>query len=187
MLTEEQKKKITEFAEKSVAGNDELHQMTHVSGVAEDALMLAKKEHGDPEVCWTAAMLHDVVKSKPGDHGTEGSKIAERFLLELGLNKDFVEKVRDTIYWHNKPFSDGPIERAILWDADKYQMIGIKGFEDRIKICYINKPDIKPERIIEDYYFYATRFHTKTGRAEVKKHEKVIEEHFAKLKAENSS
>ena len=188
MLTDIQKKKITEFAEKSVAENDQFHQMQHIRNVAEDALMLAKLEKGDPEVCWTAAMLHDIVKSKPGDHGTEGSKIAEKFLLELGLNKEFVEKVKDAIYWHNKEFKDGPIERKIMWDADKYRNINLQGFRTRIIPFFMQNDDHKTalEKASEDYHLFVTRFRTETGRKEAKKHAAEIEQYIAKCKAENS-
>lgn len=180
MITEEQKKKITEFTEKCVAGNDGAHQMPHIKMVAKDALMFVKAEGGDPEVCWTAAMLHDIVKSKPGDHGTEGSKIAEKFLLELGLDKDFVEKVRDAIYWHNKEFSDGPIERKILWDADKLYGVTVKGFKERFQ------PHLGRDKAIEEYYFFVGKFRTETGKKESEKREKKAEAYFARLRVENT-
>ncbi len=183
MLSLLQKKKIIQFAKSYADKNDQFHKMSHINKTAELAVWLAKIENGDEDVCWASAMLHDICRSKPGDHGTEGAKIAEKFLLGLGLDKDFVEQVRNAIYFHNKEFKEGPIERQIVWDADKLQMLGIKGFEERLlsayKVYFGEKDAVKNTMV--EYKFFAVRFHTKTGQNEVKKNAKKIEEYFTSL------
>lgn len=183
MLSDLQKEKITKFAEKCCSKNDFFHQMPHINETARLAVWLADVEKGDPDLCWTAAMLHDICRSKPGDHGTEGSKEAAEFLLKLGLDKDFVKKVRDAIYVHNKDFKDGSIERKILWDADKFQSIGVAGFNKRLLPAGIARfgEKLGIKKAIEEYYFFEKIYRTETGRKESKKHEKEIREYFATL------
>lgn len=183
MLTKSQKEKIIQFAEKQVAKNDPFHQIDHILKTVEIAVRLAKIENGDRNVCWTSAMLHDICKSKRGDHGAEGSKLAEKFLLELNLDKSFVERVRDAIYFHNKGFKGGSIERQILYDADKLQVIGVKNFKNRLLSNYFwaygKKASVK--LAINEYYVFAASLHTKTGQNEAKKHAEEVKEFFGNL------
>jgi hypothetical protein len=185
MLSNSQKEKITKFVEKCVTENDIFHQMPHVNETVRIAVWLAKAEKGDKDVCWAAAMLHDICRGQPGDHGTEGSKKAADFLLGLGVDKEFVEKVKDAIYFHNKGFTDGSIERKILWDADKCQSICIDGFTKRLlpaTIAYFGEK-IGTQKAIDEYRLYEPLFRTETGRKEVKKHSEEIKKYFAKLGA----
>jgi HD superfamily phosphodiesterase len=185
MLSDSQKEKITKFVEKCIAKNDTFHQMPHINETARLAVWLAKIEKGDRDVCWTSAMLHNICRSQPGDHGAEGSKKAAEFLLELGIDKEFVEKVKDAVFFHNKYFKDGSIERKILWDADKYQSIGVDNFNKRLLpafIVYFGEK-IGTQKAMDEYRLYEPIFRTETGRKEIKKHAKEINEYFAKLMA----
>lgn len=177
MLNERERKEIIRFAKKQVAGNDHLHGMPHLEETASIALRLAKAENGDADVCWVASMLHDICRRKPGDHGAEGSKLASEFLLELNLPKDFVDKVREAIYFHNKDFNDAPVERKVLWDADKLPLMTPKGFRDRMLPYWMMKKGkvAGMKKAIEEYYFYKARFYTDTGRKEIEKHSEGME------------
>lgn len=142
-LTDEQKRQIVKFADVYLSRNDALHQMPHARKVYEHSLWLADAENGDKDICFASSMLHDIVKYQQVDHGTEGSKIAKRFLLEIELDKYVVESIRDAIYYHNKEFKDGSIERKILWDADKLGNMTKDGFAERMIPYYQLKNDKK--------------------------------------------
>jgi len=172
MLTDSRKKEITSFAEKQVAGNDSLHGLAHLQQTAKLARWLAKAENGDPEVCWAAAMLHDICKNYSGDHAAKGAELALEFLLSMGLPKEFADKVADAIRFHNKEFSEGAIERKILWDADKLPIMAPEGFETRMLPYWkMRKGEVAgTKKAIEEYAFYKPRFHTETARREVEKY-----------------
>jgi putative nucleotidyltransferase with HDIG domain len=184
MISDVQRSKIIQFAKKQVAENDPYHGMDHLKETARLALGLSKTEGGDPEVCWVSAMLHDIHKGRAGDHGTEGAKEAKKFLLDIGMNGDFAEKVRDAIHYHNKGFSDGSVERQILWDADKLQLMNLEGFKKRMVPFWVYRLGKKEgiEKSIYEYYFYKKRFHTKTAKNEAEKDAVQMEEYFRVLR-----
>jgi len=166
MLDKRQRILVEEFARAQVAGNDPFHGMPHVTQVAQDALMLAKSEGADMDVCLVAGMLHDICKSEEGDHGAKGAQKARAFLIGIGLPEPFVEKVADAIAFHNKGFEDGPIERKVLWDADKLRLVSPEGFEKRL-LGYRIMTDGEERAFplaLEDLSFYSSRFRTASGR-----------------------
>ncbi len=184
MITDSQKKRIVEYAKEQSAGNDPWHRMEHLEETARLSLKLSKSENGDEEVCWAAAMLHDICKGKTGDHGTEGAKKAKKFLLDIGMDEDFAEKVSDAIHYHNKGFNDGSVERRILWDADKLQLMNPEGFKKRMIPFWVSKLGEKKgiEKSIYEYYFYKERFHTETAKKEAEKDTAEMEEYFKTLR-----
>lgn len=177
MLNTVQKKGILEFAEKRLASNDPYHQLSHVVETAEIAVRFAKTEGADVDVCWASAMLHDICKSKPGDHGTEGAKKAKEFLISIGLPAEFVSKVEDAIHFHNKEFHEGPKERAILWDSDKLPIMTPDGFMGRMLPFWVLKlgKEGGKKKAVYEYYFYFDRFHTETAKKEIIKYRKKME------------
>jgi len=184
MITDAQKKKITEFAEEQTADNDPYHRMEHLEETARLALELCKSEGADEDVCWAAAMLHDIRKGKSEDHGKEGAEKAKEFLLETGFDEEFAEKVRDAIHFHNKGFDGGSLERQILWDADKLQLMDPEGFKKRMIPYWIMKLGEKDgiEKSIYEYYFYKERFHTKSAKKQAEKDTKEMEDYFRVLR-----
>ena len=182
MLTKEQRKRIAGLSKKAVAGNDRMHGIAHLEETAKLAVWLAKKEKGDPDVCWVSAMLHDICKGKPGDHGARGSRLAAKILLDEGFSGDFVKKVRDAIYFHNREFTKGPIERMILWDADKLPLMAIRGFSKRMLPYWIMVKGRKAgtKKSVDEYYFYKSRFHTKTAKIFAEKHSAAMERFLKK-------
>lgn len=184
MISDFQKEGIIQFAKKETATNDQWHGMEHLEETARLAVWLAEEENGDKDVCWAAAMLHDICKSKAGDHGTKGAEEARGFLLEIGFDNGFAEKVADAINYHNKEFKDGPIERQILWDADKLPLMNPESFRKRMVPFWIYKlgetEGIK--KSVYEYYFFKERFHTKTAKRETEKDTREMEEYFLVLR-----
>lgn len=186
-LSPAHRKKILSFAKREVAGNDEYHDLAHLLQVAKNALFLAKREGGDPEVCWASAILHDICKCKRGDHGTEGATKAGNFLKSLELPEPFIRKVHDAIHFHNKEFRGGPIERRILWDADKLTIIGPYWFTQR-HLPYQVSHNGRGKGIpiaVEEYRFFEKRFHTKTAKKIVAENAPAMRPFFRLLLKEN--
>jgi hypothetical protein len=187
MFTESQREKIIEFAKERVSGNDSFHDMEHVMRVADATVLLSVTEHADLEVCWTAAMLHDICKREQGDHADLGAKLAEQFLVSIGMDKHFAWRVSDAIRFHNKDFdSSAPIERQVLWDSDKLYNVTPDGFRKRTLPYWIMKKDRKEgiETAVSEYYFYKARFHTKSGIKEAGRHSAEMERYLNGLKSE---
>ncbi|MEW6748921.1 MAG: HD domain-containing protein [Candidatus Micrarchaeota archaeon] len=170
MLSRAQRRAISRFAAQETAGNDEHHSMPHLRQTARLALRLAEAEGADPDVCWSAAMLHDIRKNAAGDHGALGAEAAAAFLRSIGLPTRFIDKVRDAIHFHNKDFCRCPKERAVLYDSDKLPLMSPKGFKERLIPYWEMRLGKKAglEMAIKEYHFFFGRFHTKTGRKRVR-------------------
>ena len=115
MLAKEQKEKIISFSKKCVEKNDPFHDFSHISMVAKTAVSIAKKEGADPEISEVAALLHDICKSEPGDHGTTGACKAKDFLLSIGSPPKFADAVAEAIHFHDKESRERSPESAVLW------------------------------------------------------------------------
>jgi HD superfamily phosphodiesterase len=188
MFMESQREKIIEFAKERVSGNDSFHDMEHIMRVADATVLLAVAEHADMEVCWTAAMLHDICKREQGDHAEAGAKAAEQFLASIGMDRHFIWRVSDAIRFHNKDFdASAPVERQVLWDSDKLYIMTPDGFARRMLPYWIMKKGSRKagiEAAVAEYYFYKARFHTKTGIKEASRHSGEMERYLNGLKSE---
>jgi hypothetical protein len=184
-LTRSQRIAIIAFAAKETENNDSYHSMPHLRQTARIAVRLARAEKADVDICWTAAMLHDIRKAYPGDHGSLGADEASRFLSALGAGSSFIGTVCDAILFHNKDFDGGPIERRILWDADKLQIMSPYGFRKRMMPYWEMKRGKTAglEISIKEYYLYAGRFHTDSGRGLVEKARPKMELLIKKLES----
>ena len=132
MLSRKKRLQITEFAKLRYKDKDRFHRMKHIRKVAFWAMKLSAIEKSDREICWIAAMLHDIAKGEGGDHAINGANEAKAFLLLMGIDKKTVDGVYDAIYFHNKDFKGGSIERRVLWDADKLDVLTLDGFKNRL-------------------------------------------------------
>lgn len=186
MLSALHKKKIRAFAKKRAKRNDPYHNISHLEEVASNAVMLAKKEGGDSDLCWASGMLHDICKALPGEHGERGSRHARKFLLKIGVKGKDLEEICDAIHFHNKGFTRGPLTRKILWDADKLTVMGTHGFTRRLLPFWVRKKGL-PEGAkvsIPEYQFFEKRFKTKTAKKIVKAHSRKMHPLLKSLKKE---
>jgi HD superfamily phosphodiesterase len=183
-ITEEQKRRIEAFVEQRCRENDKHHQMKHMKEVVARALWLAKEKNADIDACWASAMLHDIAKAEKGDHGDVGAAEAKAFLLGIGVDGKTADMVYDAIYFHNKHFVGGPIERQILWDADKWETLS-SGFEERIVDFFKAETSDKrklAELVEREYLIFKGHFHTKEAVTNEEKYRPAIERRIAELK-----
>ena len=115
--------------------DDSAHDAQHIYRVLYNALEIAKAEpEVDYDVLITAGLLHDIgrpdqVADPTLCHAEVGSEKAYRFLLTLGMDSCFAEKVRHCILTHRfrKNLQPQTIEAKILFDADKLDVTGAIG------------------------------------------------------------
>ncbi|MAG08599.1 hypothetical protein CMO89_03935 [Candidatus Woesearchaeota archaeon] len=131
ILSEEQYKKIEEFALDKVSKLDYNHDHTHVIRTIKFVEILAKKENADVEVCRVAALLHDIGQSvERENHEERSTKMTREFLSSMNLPNDFVENVCHAIRCHQTSYVKNAktIEAKVVYDADKLQVVGVFGF-----------------------------------------------------------
>ena len=95
--------------------------LSHVLGVLDFALMLAKEYNADAFILEIAALLHDTGAYVGENHCEESAKIAQEWLAKYELPKPVHDKIIACILHHstNSNISGkGSIEEQILRDAD---------------------------------------------------------------------
>ena len=115
--------------------DDSAHDAEHVYRVLYNALEIASAEpQTDYDVLISACLLHDIgrrdqVANPMLCHAEVGSKKAHSFLLQLGMEEDFADKVRHCILTHRFRKNRQPqsLEAKILFDADKLDVTGAIG------------------------------------------------------------
>ena len=106
---------------------DSAHDKEHIYRVLYNALRIAKtKEQVDYDVLISACLLHDIGRKEQFEnpklcHAMIGGEKAYSFLLELGYEKEYAERVKHCIQTHRFRQNNPPqsIEAEILFDADK--------------------------------------------------------------------
>lgn len=113
---------------------DGAHDFAHALRVATHARALAAAEGADPDTCWVAGLLHDLVylpKNHPDSprSGQLGAQAARDWCEALPELRDRADAVVEAIATHS--FSSGARptrpEGAILQDADRLEALGAIG------------------------------------------------------------
>ncbi len=175
------------------------HDYWHCYRVVKTALAIGKKENGDLVVLELAAWLHDIEVTKSREkHEELSAKLAQKYLKQLGLEKEIIEKVANCIRKHrfSKKIKAETLEEKIIQDADKLDALGAVGiaraFYGGSKYGEVfHTPSVKPN---QKYYFqtghstsvvnhfYEKLFHlkdllhTQTAKKIAKDREKVMKE-----------
>ena len=183
VLNEGQMQKIVSFAEERHRASDFNHALDHIQLTVKLSRYLAGKEDADNEICTVAAYLHDIAKGNSADqpkddfaelkkesdgHGAIGAKEAKELLEKLGAPDFFIDQVHYAISQHDNDSPKMTKEAAVLWDADKLQLVGPLGFARIFAyyMVYVKKDvfhAIEQARYWEE--FFLERFCTDTGRS----------------------
>ncbi len=174
VVARRQLKQIVNFAKKNCDLSNYDHKFDHIDLTVKLSKYLAMKEKANLEVCTVAGYLHDIAADKSRTkHGAVGARIAEKFLLKIGVPDFFVKQVCYAIAQHNNGSHKKTKEAEVLWDADKLQLIGPLGFARILRFCFLslNYEDIYPAIDKSEKYenFFYKRFYTSTGRKIAKK------------------
>ena len=115
--------------------DDSAHDAEHVYRVLYNALEIAKAEPDtDYDVLIAACLLHDIgridqINDPTLCHAEVGSRKAHDFLLSIGMEDAFAQKVCHCIHTHRfrKNLPPQTLEAQILFDADKLDVTGAIG------------------------------------------------------------
>ena len=117
------------FSEGTMSPYDPCHDVFHVERVARNAVLLARLEGADEDVCACAAWLHDL--DRAGEKDPLGA--ARAHLAALGAPEAFAARVMEAVERHkDKSFAPGgkramSLEAQVVGDADKLEAIGAIG------------------------------------------------------------
>ncbi len=129
-------KKSVDFAKNRMRNFQPSHGWDHVERVIKLAEIISETEKkSDPFIVLTASILHDIAREDENGergsicHAMLGSKIANDFLTEEGLDKQKADHISQCIKTHRFRDDTPPesIEAKILYDADKLDSIGAVG------------------------------------------------------------
>ncbi|RLI55676.1 MAG: hypothetical protein DRP09_09060 [Candidatus Thorarchaeota archaeon] len=110
------------------------YRFDHVREVVSLAQVLARDVGADADVVTVAAWLHDLAKPGLGgvkNHAKVSADMAEEYLRERGLDKEFIDRVSEAVSRHAGLTLDAPLETKeaqVVWEADKLVKLGIVGF-----------------------------------------------------------
>jgi len=104
------------------------NRFDHTMRVLKWADRIHKIEGGDFEIITLAVLFHDTGWSDTIDHAQVGAELAEKYLLEKGVDPALVDRVTSAVQTHNKriePQESLPIENLIVMDADLLDELGV--------------------------------------------------------------
>jgi uncharacterized protein len=164
--------KVIAFSEQCYANSDNIHGLLHARTTAQYAEMLAKEEAVEENLCAVAAWLHDIGRNKwykehtpTTNHGVDGAKQAEQFLLSISVDQARVNQICNAISKHCFPFMQETTIEKILWDADKLNLF-TNVMEKEYLRYWMNSGLTMGEarkQIRKEQEQYLKSFHTKTA------------------------
>ena len=147
------------FVKDTLSGAEGGHDWHHIERVWHTARYIQELEkEGDLLTIELAALLHDISDAKfNGGDDEMGSRMAEEFLIEQGLDQEKVDHIRAII--KHVSFKGGfaqdqisTIEFQIVQDADRLDAIGAIGIARAFNYGgYKNRPIHIPEKSLQEY------------------------------------
>ena len=166
------KQKLIELAKKYISNDDPSHDIYHALRVLSNAETIVKKEGGDLEIIWPAALFHDVdnhPKNSPeAKYSSRVSAIVtEKILRELDFYpQQKIPQVMTVIVEHSQSngFNPSSLESKVLQDADRLECTGaiaiMRTFcsSGQMKRTFYNNDDSFCEERVPDKNNYAIDF-----------------------------
>ena len=183
--------KLTEYVRVLCASFDYNHDFEHhVRFVARDAEIIAQAENADPDICWTAAMLHELglVGGREG-HDDRGPRTAADFLTSIGADPRAVRRVAEVLRIHHDTalVRNGSAEAQCVHDANELHTVGPNGFlrvfSDMIHLLG-SKTRHEAMAELPDYLEHRLNlFCTATARGMAEKHMPLLREFIRRYRA----
>jgi uncharacterized protein len=161
---EERYRQLKMIAEREMEGASPAHDINHVMRVYNLCLKLAEYEsNADLDILRTAALLHDIARTKEDeegragvlsvDHAVLGAKMSDRILRELEYPEEKIERIKHCIVAHRFRGENPPrtIEAKILSDADKLDVLGATGIARSFTIGGENGQKIYSDTPVDEY------------------------------------
>lgn len=153
------------------------HRWEHVQQVVAIALWLAEETGADREIVEAAAWLHDIRKGER-HHAQAAADAIPGLLAQTDFPPQKVAAVAEAIRAHEgltrapdeAPMQ--PIERAVLWDADKLTKVGVQALAYSLSACWFDGMTLIERRRSADEFARTTlartveSFNTTPARAE---------------------
>jgi uncharacterized protein len=137
---EKKYRRLKTIVDREMEGTSPAHDINHVMRVYNLCLRLAEHEPDvDLEVLRTAALLHDIARTKEDkeghshvlnvDHAILGAEMSDKILRDLGYPEEKIGNIKKCIAAHRFRGRSEPttIEAKILSDADKLDVLGATG------------------------------------------------------------
>lgn len=165
----------------------------HTKRVLRWAERIQQVEGGDLDIITLAVLFHDSGWRDGEDHALIGAELAEKFLLEKGLEQPFIEQVAWAARTHNKRLdsSEGlPIENLIVMDADILDELGVTTLVwDSMATALEEEPSFlkaleKSQHFLEWAISKQDQLKTQTGKKLYAERIAVWEESLAQLRYE---
>jgi uncharacterized protein len=161
---EEKYGQLKTIVEKEMEGASPAHDINHVMRVYNLCLELAECEPNvDLDVLRTAALLHDIARTKEDrqghvhaldvDHAVLGAEMSDKILRDLGYSEEKIKNIEHCIASHRFRGENLPrtIEAKILADADKLDVLGATGIARSFMIGGECGQKIYSDTPIDDY------------------------------------
>lgn len=175
-ITENQIKKIKEFALRFYNRLDFAHNVDHMQKTVVLAEFIAERENANLEIVRLGALLHQF--------HDDADQLAQ-FLEKIELNPDIIQKVMECVVFrpHVSPSEqEASIEAKVVYDADALQVLGPYGIIREVT-CNIKARRKSPERSIRDARAVAERFfdslQTDTARKLITRSHHLMQEFWA--------
>ena len=143
---------ISQIMEKMIAFSDgNLHDIDHFIRVWTYAKLIGEQEGLDPEkqfILETAAIIHDIAcplcREKYGNTNgklqeSEGEQLAEVFLVDSGLRREQVERVKYLVGHHHTLTDIDGMDHQILIEADYIANASENGYDEKNIENFLNK------------------------------------------------
>ncbi|WP_291571182.1 HD domain-containing protein [Clostridium sp. UBA4548] len=112
-------KQVIIISQSMMNSDKKFHDFVHTKNVYFNIKTLLKYEEADETILLTAALLHDI-RRECNNHGTEGSLCAREILKSIeGISEEFIGKVCEIIYSHDKRGFQDTCDKRVFYDADK--------------------------------------------------------------------
>ncbi|MHA2105637.1 MAG: HD domain-containing protein [Candidatus Hodarchaeales archaeon] len=145
-------KKIENFSKKYYKKNEPGHQLEHMYRTLRIAKHLARKEGAEKRICEAAALLHDIAQtSHHAIHEKQASKLSRKFLKELNVDEDIINRICHAIECHctHTLHNAKTIEDKIVYDADKLQMLVPTGIAKSFAFRFYIKKMLPHDAVID--------------------------------------
>lgn len=173
-LSQEEYKKIEEFAFEYYRGLDYLHSIDHAERTVQIAEYLAEKEGANKELVRLGALLHQF-------HDNEAILIS--FLESLDLDKETIDVlVGFPLFRPYKNVEPNSIEEQVVFDADAVQVLGAYGTVREIAQYAERMHDLASavEKVREIHKNFLNNLQTESAKQLIKESQQSAED-FLKL------
>ena len=181
-MTSRQLSQIINFSRPFYSKTGEYHGWDHVLLVRKNALNISKAYKNINTRCLEAVCyLHDIGRSvKDEGHPEESFKLCKEFLRKIGVSDNETSVIKDAVISHDlsKILKSKTLEARILFDADKIEIISVRGFL-RVILFLVEERKMSLDSSVDFLWKYVNKVYkgyifTKSAKNLIKNDVKII-------------